>query len=127
MCCGSAVQYSAAQKHLLKKAATPDLPPLARLPETPLELFRSIAVTISAKFQQPHPDGKQPPLKQDYSLPWPGFSTWRDARARLAHFETNFKGEITWASFNDATSNDGPMRLNAYPGRAFIERVTNEG
>src|SRR6202040_2810564 len=36
-------------------------------------------------------------------------------------------GKITWAPFNDSLTNDGPMSLNAYPGRAFVERITNEG
>ena len=43
------------------------------------------------------------------------------------HFEKNFPGKITWAPFNDSVSNDGPMSLNAFPGRALVERVTNEG
>jgi hypothetical protein len=98
-----------------KKAATgPEFPTLAHMPGTLEELFRSIALTVNSS-------------KQDYSLPWVGFMGWRDARARLNHFEKHCKGEIAWAPFNDTTSNDGPMSLNAYPGRAFIERVTNEG
>ena len=36
-------------------------------------------------------------------------------------------GAVEWAYFDDSESNDGPMSLNAFPGRAFIERVTNEG
>ena len=60
-------------------------------------------------------------------LPWIGFSGWRDARIRLTAFETTFGEKIEWKPFNDSESNDGPMSLNAYPGRAFIERVTNEG
>ena len=51
----------------------------------------------------------------------------RDARKRLDYFEKAFKGKILWAPFNDSVTNDGPMSLNAYPGRAFIERVTNAG
>ena len=115
-----------AHKLAPKKAATvPEFPSLAHMPATPEELFRSIALTVSTAFEQPLADGKS--SKQDYSLPWAGFAGWRDARARLAHFEKHFKGEISWVPFNDSTSNDGPMSLNAYPGRAFIERVTNEG
>lgn len=66
--------------------------------------------------------------RSDYRLPWAGFTSWRDARSRLDHFEKNFKGgAVIWRPFNDSESNDGPMSLNAYPGRAFIERVTNAG
>jgi hypothetical protein len=43
------------------------------------------------------------------------------------YFEENFAGKVVWVPFNDSPANDGPMSLNAYPGRAFIERVTNEG
>jgi hypothetical protein len=115
-----------AHKLASKKAATgPEFPILARMPETLEELFRSIAITVSTTFEQPRPEGKS--SKQNYSLPWASFTGWRDARARLDHFEKHFKGDITWVPFNDSTSNDGPMSLNAYPGRAFIERVTNEG
>jgi hypothetical protein len=97
------------------------------MPETPEQLFRSVALNVSATVEQPDPTGKRKPQKQEYTLPWAGFTSWRDARLRLQHFEKNFKGQIKWAPFNDSTSNDGPMSLNAYPGRAFIERVTNEG
>ncbi|HEX8068744.1 MAG TPA: hypothetical protein VF546_02255 [Pyrinomonadaceae bacterium] len=100
---------------------------LPKLPETLEDLFRALALTVRASINQPDPTGKRPPKKQDYALPWAGFESWRDARLRLAHFEKTFNGNIVWAPFNDSLSNDGPMSLNAYPGRAFIERVTNEG
>ena len=96
------------------------------MPETPTELFRALALTVSTTVNQPHPNGNKPSRKQDYALPWAGFQSWRDARKRLNHFEKTFK-EVVWMPFNDSDSNDGPMSLNAYPGRAFIERVTNEG
>jgi hypothetical protein len=86
------------------------------MPETPEELFLALGISTPAQG------------RADYCLPWSGFSSWRDARLRLAHFEKTFTGgEIGWRAFNDSESNDGPMSLNAYPGRAFIERVTNEG
>jgi hypothetical protein len=66
-------------------------------------------------------------MKQEYAFPWAGFQSWPDARARLENFEKTFSGNVIWAPFNDSTTNDGPISLNAYPGRAFIERVTNEG
>jgi hypothetical protein len=97
------------------------------MPETPVDLFRALALNVSANVFQPDPKGKKSPQKQEYALPWIGFETWRDARQRLNHFEKTFKGQIIWAPFNDSVTNDGPMSLNAYPGRAFIERVTNEG
>ena len=103
----------------------PIFPALPKLPETELDLFRSLALTVTAADTQGN--GKGSASKQRYVLPWVGFENWRDARTRLAHFEQSFKGKIYWAPFNDSTSNDGPMSLNAYPGRAFIERVTNEG
>jgi hypothetical protein len=101
----------------------PSFPSLRRMPETEVELFRSLAITVTPN--ETLQNGKS--SKQRYALPWIGFESWRDARARLSHFESTFKGNILWAPFNDSTSNDGPMSLNAYPGRAFIERVTNEG
>src|ERR1700693_2507532 len=110
-----------------KKAIEPQFPALPQMPETPEALFRALGLTVSTTISQPDPNGKRPPSKQDYTLPWAGFDSWRDARKRLQHFETTFKGNVTWAPFNDSTTNDGPMSLNAYPGRAFIERVTNEG
>jgi hypothetical protein len=105
----------------------PKLPSLSGMPETLEELFRSVALTVSATVDQPDPAGKKSPRKQEYSRPWAGYTSWRDARARLEHFEATFKGDLAWMPFNDSTANDGPMSLNAYPGRAFIERVTNEG
>jgi len=110
-----------------KRSVQPKFQPLARLPETPEELFRTLALPVSCTINQVDPAGKNSPAKQEYTLPWVGYESWRDARARLDHFEKNYKGKIKWAPFNDSTSNDGPMSLNAYPGRAFIERVTNEG
>lgn len=109
------------------KLAEPKLPALDKMPTTPLELFRSLALTVKATINQPHPHNNKSPKKQDYALPWAGFSSWRDARERLGHFEKAFNGKIIWAPFNDSLANDGPMSLNAYPGRALIERVTNEG
>jgi hypothetical protein len=97
------------------------------MPATLADLFRSLALTSTTTIRQPDPTAKQPGWKHEYALPWVGFKSWRDARARLAHFEENFGGRIIWAPFNDSPANDGPMSLNAYPGRAFIERVTNEG
>lgn len=107
--------------------ANPKYPVLRRMPETLEEIFRSVALPVMASVHQPDPRGKNSPKKQDYVLPWVGFSGWRNARERLAHFERTFSGKIVWKAFNDSTANDGPMSLNAYPGRAFIERVTNEG
>jgi hypothetical protein len=106
----------------------PTYPPLDRWPTTPEELFRSLAMTVTTTVSQPDPTGIKGPKTQHYSLPWSGFTSWRDARARLAYFEKHFSGgKLAWREFNDSPSNDGPMSLNAYPGRAFIERVTNEG
>jgi hypothetical protein len=105
----------------------PNFPALLDLPRTPIELFRALALTVSPTVNQPDGTRDRPLTKQQHALPWAGFESWRDARVRLAHFEKTFDGKITWAPFNDSTSNDGPMSLNAYPGRAFIERVTNEG
>ncbi len=105
----------------------PKFPALLILPTTPEQLFRTTALTVSAEVSQPDPKGKKGPKKQDYTLPWQGYTSWKDARTRLNHFEAKSKAAITWAPFNDSTTNDGPMSLNAYPGRAFIERVTNAG
>ncbi len=110
-----------------RKGVQPKFPVLPRMPETPEELFGALAMTARVSVSQPDPNGKGPTKKQEYTLPWVGFNGWRDARERLHYFESNFKGRITWAPFNDSETNDGPMSLNAYPGRAFIERVTNEG
>lgn len=110
-----------------KKPIQPKFETLSKLPETLAELFRALVPTVTTTVNQPDPKGKKLPRKQDYSLPWAGFESWRDARARLAHFEKTFKGIILWRPFNDTAANDGPMSLNAYPGRAFNERVTNEG
>jgi hypothetical protein len=110
-----------------KKAVEPRFPALQEPPETPEGLFRALALRVDTTVDQPDPTGAKAPRRQVYSLPWPGFQSWRDARVRLDHFEKAFAGRITWAPFNDSLTNDGPMSLNAYPGRAFIERVTNEG
>lgn len=109
-----------------KKPIEPMLPPLAKMPETIQELFGALVLTVSTSVIQPHPSGGKP-QKQDYTIPWPGFQSWKDARTRLSHFETHCVGKITWAPFNDSISNDGPMSLNAFPGRALVERVTNAG
>lgn len=105
----------------------PKFAPLPKMPETVADLFRALALTVTASVNQPHPSGDKPAKKHDYALPWAGFESWHDARKRLEHFEKTFAGSLEWAPFNDSTANDGPMSLNAYPGRAFIERVTNEG
>ncbi|HVS82684.1 MAG TPA: hypothetical protein VHE60_13215 [Pyrinomonadaceae bacterium] len=105
----------------------PSFSALPDLPKTPIELFRALALTVNATVNQPHGNGNKSSTKQHYALPWAGFESWRDARLRLAYFEKTFDGKIAWAPFNDSTSNDGPMSVSAYPGRAFIERVTNEG
>lgn len=110
-----------------KTPVLPEFAPLSKLPETPAELFNSLGITVTATVAQPDPAGKKGPKTQHYALPWKGFDTWRDARDRLRHFENSYTGNIEWVPFNDSTSNDGPMSLNAYPGRAFVERVTNEG
>src|SRR5437870_6367310 len=110
-----------------KKPAEPKFPALLKMPETPEEFFRSLALTVTTTINQPDPAGKKSSRKQEYALPWAGFESWRDARKRLDYFEKAFKGKILWAPFNDSVTNDGPMSLNAYPGRAFIERVTNAG
>src|SRR4051812_9235779 len=105
----------------------PKFPSLDKLPETPAQLFAALAESVELSLHQPDPTGKRGPQKQDYTLPWRGFTGWRDARKRLEHFEKHAKAAVTWAPFNDTESNDGPMSLNAYPGRAFVERVTNGG
>src|SRR5262249_20648402 len=116
-----------AHKLAPKKSIQPNFPALAAMPATLDELFRSVALNVTAKLEQPDPTGKGPSRKHDYSLPWAGFTGWGDARDRLIHFEKAFDGKIAWVPFNDSDSNDGPMSLNAFPGRAFVERVTNEG
>jgi hypothetical protein len=108
------------------KEIEPMFPALPKLPETLLDLFRALALTVTPD-SEPNGAGNKYAKKQHYALPWAGFESWRDARLRLDHFEKRFAGNVVWAPFNDSTSNDGPMSLNAYPGRAFIERVTNEG
>jgi hypothetical protein len=110
-----------------KKIVEPKFPSLPKLPETPEDLFRALALSATTAIVQSDPSGKKSPKKHDYGLPWIGFGNWRDARQRLDHFEKHFTGKITWAPFNDSLTNDGPMSLNAYPGRAFIERITNAG
>jgi hypothetical protein len=110
-----------------RKPVEPKLPALSSLPSTLLELFRALVLTVKTTITQPDPKGQRKPRKQDYALPWAGFQSWRDARQRLASFETAFARRLAWEPFNDSVNNDGPMSLNAYPGRAFIERVTNEG
>jgi hypothetical protein len=116
-----------AHKLAHKNPIAPKVLSLSAMPETPEALFRAVALNVSTVVQQPDPSGKGSAKKQDYTLPWAGFTHWRDARARLLHFEKSFKDKLDWAPFNDTSSNDGPMSLNAFPGRAFIERVTNEG
>jgi hypothetical protein len=106
-------------------AVEPQFAPLGKLPETPDDLFQSLGVTVTTTVNQPTAKGSA--KTQRYALPWIGFDSWRDARRRLDHFEKTCAGKIVWAPFNDSESNDGPMSLNAYPGRAFVERVTNEG
>ena len=110
-----------------RQPVKPSFSSLSALPETPEALFHSLAFMARSSVSQPDPSGKRAPRKHEYALPWEGFESWRDARLRLSHFEKTFMGQITWAPFNDSVANDGPMSLNAYPGRAFIERVTNEG
>jgi hypothetical protein len=100
---------------------------LPKMPQTPSDLFRALALTVTTSVNQHHSTGEKSPKKQDYALPWIGFKSWRDARQRLDHFERTCTRNLDWVPFNDSVSNDGPMSLNAYPGRAFIERVTNEG
>lgn len=95
-------------------------PELRKLPVTPLELFSSLAISINHRINKA-------PTSHDYILPWAGFTSWRDARIRLEHFESANEERIVWRPFNDNSSNDGPMSLNAYSGRALIERVTNAG
>lgn len=110
-----------------KKAVEPSFSALPAMPVTPEQLFRALGLTVSTQVMQPDPSGKKAPRKQEYALPWAGFGSWHDARARLDYFEKNTSAKVGWAPFNDTVSNDGPMSLNAYPGRALIERVTNEG
>lgn len=110
-----------------KKPVEPRFEALPKMPETPEELFRALAITVTTEVLQPHPTGKKPARKQEYALPWIGFKGWRDARGRLDHFENSFTGKVVWVPFNDNVANDGPMSLNANPGRALIERVTNAG
>src|SRR4051812_36740429 len=96
-----------------KKAAEPKFPALAKLPETPEELFTSLALSVKTTVTQS--TGKKS-AKHDYAVPWVGFESWRDARKRLQHFEKAYAKRTSWTPFNDSTSNDGPMSLNAYPG-----------
>jgi hypothetical protein len=110
-----------------KKPVQPSFPAFPKPPQTLPDLFRALALTVSVPVMQNDPIGQKGPRKQAYSLPWAGFRSWHDARERLTNFEKEFSGKFAWAPFNDSTTNDGPMSLNAYPGRAFIERVTNEG
>lgn len=110
-----------------KKPTEPKFAPLDRQPESPAELFFALAMPVSSTVQQPDPKGEGGAKRQEYVLPWRGFESWRDARRLLEHFERSAKEKVDWAPFNDSLSNDGPMSLNAYPGRAFIERVTNAG
>jgi hypothetical protein len=111
------------QNRTLSRHPRPTFPSLLKLPETQAELFQSLAISVVAS----ETSETRRTAKPRYALPWIGFESWRDARTRLDHFEKMFKGDIRWVPFNDSTSNDGPMSLNAYPGRAFIERVTNAG
>lgn len=119
----ASVSSSTKKQRKLTQRIKPVFPALPKLPETEVQLFRSIGITLTASETEENRKTRKP----RYALPWIGFESWRDARIRLAHFEKTFKGDIVWVPFNDSTSNDGPMSLNAYPGRAFIERVTNEG
>src|SRR5262245_9864262 len=111
----------AARKPASKKSVEPTFPALATMPGTLDELFRSVAVTVRTAVSQPSLKGDKPAKKQTYALPWAGYGGWRDARNRLHYFERVFQGKLAWAPFNDSDSNDGPMSLNAVPGRAFIE------
>ncbi len=95
-----------------KKRSLPLCPPLLKLPETVEELFQALALSVEH-------DG--PGL---YSWPWLGWKSCEDARDRLEHVLKHIVG-ATWRNFNDSDSNDGPMSLNADPGHAFNERVTN--
>jgi len=133
-----------------KEARDPGPPPLSRMPETPMELFIALGDTV--EFDVEVADTVADPASVDgelqtdaapddgdsdtdevsrakrrYKFPWLGWTSWKDARARLVHFETTNKGRVSWVPFNGTDSNDGPMSLNAFPGRAFIERVTNCG
>src|SRR5580765_77241 len=94
-----------------KQTIQPIFPTLAKLPSTPEELFRSLALSVSSSIMQVQASDKTAPKKHDYVLPWAGFESWRNARARLIHFEKNFKGKVTWVPLNDSPSNDGPMSL----------------
>ena len=109
------------------KAKEPRPAALARMPETVDELFDALAGTVELAVDQPLPEGEGKTRKHNYAFPWKGWGSWRDARQRLNHFEKNSKNKVEWAPFNDTESNEGPMTLNAFPGRAFIERVTNCG
>ncbi|MBA3464253.1 MAG: hypothetical protein H0T46_30135 [Deltaproteobacteria bacterium] len=128
-------------------------PPLPRLPETAVELFNALATTVEFDVDVsavPAPSAEEPedsaaeetdadadadadaevepaaPTgKRRYKFPWAGWASWKDARTRLIHFEKKHAGKVEWVAFNNSESNDGPMSLNAFPGRAFIERVTN--
>jgi hypothetical protein len=117
----------AAARQKAHKPKEPRPAALARMPETPTELFEALAGTIEIEVDQPVPDGNGRTRKHHYVFPWPGWTGWKDARQRLHHFESYYAGKVVWAPFNDSESNDGPMTLNAFPGRAFIERVTNAG
>jgi hypothetical protein len=112
------------------------------MPETAAELFVALAETVEFEVEADEPvdadegtevaadgddDAEAGAQKRRYKFPWKGWTGWKDARARLNHFEAHYIGKVSWAPFNDSESNDGPMSLNAFPGRAFIERVTNCG
>lgn len=120
-------QGAAGQSVRVARAIEPNYPTVSKPVDSCEDLFRSVAINVELTVSQPHPKGEIGPQKQAYALPWPGYVSWRDARDRLMHFERANKQAVSWVPFNDTDSNDGPMSLNAYPGRAFIERVTNEG
>lgn len=109
--------------------AQPNFPPFDTQPQTPEELFTGLARTVATSVvQQILGDDKEPKQSTlQYALPWAGYQSWRDARQRLLQFEGALGQRVRWVPFNDSDANDGPMSLNAYPGRAFIERVTNAG
>src|SRR5262249_19675618 len=56
-----------------RRATQPKFEQLQGLPETPEELFSSLALPISVTIHQPDPEGNLSPQKQDYVLPWKGY------------------------------------------------------
>lgn len=85
-----------------------------RHPETAEELFSSLFISQATKGG---------------IVPWRDFQKelgWRDAAARLRHFEEHFEGGVLeWVPFNGNPANDGVMSMATDPGRALEEAILN--